>query len=215
MLMMFSMNDLWYYKFIKMIGVYVATQDRKVLISDYKDIFERAYRFMDEAIIDGNCGELCGFHCCRPVDLNEERLGMYLLPLEYEYMQGDVTRDFEIHSSLHHDMPPKIKKCYYIYCHEEDGCLRDLRPIQCRTYPFEPHIENGVFSLVIEKEQIHDCPLLNMIPQWRQAFIDGVFKGWIELMKIPIIKYNTLYYSNERMKANNILKRYTKNGWNE
>lgn len=188
-------------------------QGRKKLLSRYEEIFKLAYELMDESIIDGNCGDLCGFHCCRPEQGNGDRLGMHLLPLEYEYMQCDKVSDFEIHSNQDHDMPPKIKKCYYIYCHEEEGCLRDFRPIQCRTYPFEPHMENGEFSIVIEKEQIHECPLLNMIPQWRQAYIEGVYNGWMELMKIPMIKYNIRYFSNERIKSNNILKRYRKNGW--
>lgn len=179
----------------------------------YKENFEKAYEYMDEPIINGNCGELCGYHCCRSKDDQGQRLGMYLLPLEYEYMQVGKATDFEIHTKEFHDMPPKIKKCYYIYCHEEVGCLRELRPIQCRTYPFEPHMEEGEFSLVIEKNQIHKCPILNTIPEWRQEFIDGIYKGWLELMKVPIIEYNTLYYSKKRIEAGNILKRYSVNGW--
>lgn len=191
----------------------MATKDKESMKIKYKEIFETAYRLMDEAIIDGNCGELCGYHCCRRSDAAGDHMGMYLLPLEYEYMQYDQATEFEIHSNLLYDMPPKIKKSYYIYCHEKEGCLRELRPIQCRTFPFEPHIENGEFSIVIEKEQIHACPLIGMIPQWRQAFIDGVYNGWLELMKVPIIKYNTLYFSKERIKTNNIFKQYTANGW--
>ena len=191
----------------------MAKQDKTTKMNKYKNNFEKAYRLMDQTIIDGNCGELCGYHCCRRNDDHGEHLGMYLLPLEYEYMQCDKADDYEIHSHKFHDMPPKIKKSYYIYCHEDEGCLREFRPIQCRTYPCEPHIENGEFSLVIEKEQIHTCPLLDMIPQWRQAFTRGIYEGWIELMKVPIIKYNTLYFSKKRIEANNILKRYNKNGW--
>jgi hypothetical protein len=187
----------------------VANQKKEAMRIDYKEIFEKAYRLMDEAIIEGNCGELCGYHCCRRNDVDGKRLGMYLLPLEYEYMQCDVATDYDLHSHLQYDMPPKIKKYYYIYCHESEGCLRDHRPIQCRSYPFEPHMENGEFSIVIEKEQIHGCPLLDMMPQWRQEFIDGVYDGWLELMKIPILKYNTEYFSMERIKANNIMKKYT------
>ncbi len=179
----------------------------------YKEIFEKAYELMNEPIIEGNCGALCGYHCCRRIDLTGERLGMYLLPLEYEYMQIDKGMDHEVHSYLEYDMPPKIKKRHYIYCHEEEGCLRTLRPIQCRTYPFEPHFENGEFSLVIEREQIHACPLHGMISEWRQAFIDGIYAGWLELMKVPIIKYNTLYFSMERTEMDNILKQYKQEGW--
>lgn len=169
---------------------------------------------MDEAIIEGNCGELCGYHCCRQKHETGERLGMYLQPLEYEYVQKDIAIDYEIHYSTQYDMPPKIKKSYYIFC-KETQCMRNFRPIQCRTYPFEPHIENGKFSLVIEKEQIHQCPLLESTQTWRQEFIDGIYKGWQELMKIPMIQYSTIFYSNERIAAGNISKRYAEKGWVE
>jgi len=186
----------------------VTDKNTKSMRTDYQAIFEEAYHLMDEAIIAGNCGELCGYHCCRRNDADGKRLGMYLLPLEYEYMQCEVVADYDLHSHLQYNMPPKIKKYYYIYCHLAEGCLRDHRPIQCRTYPFEPHIENGEFSIVIEKEQIHGCVLIERIPEWRQAFIDGVYNGWLELMKIPIIKYNIEYFSKERIAANNIMKQY-------
>ncbi|MBF4693476.1 hypothetical protein [Fusibacter ferrireducens] len=180
---------------------------------DYQAIFNRAYQLMNEPIIEGNCGELCGYHCCRRQERTGERLGMYLLPLEFEYMQRGKAVDYEVHSCQIYDMPPKIKKLYYIFCHESEGCLRDLRPVQCRTYPFEPHLDENGFSLVIEKDQIHACPLLNRIPEWRQAFIEGVYKGWLELMKIPIIKYHILYFSLERNEMENINRRYTDRGW--
>lgn len=183
------------------------------MVLDYKEVFEKAYRLMNEPVISGNCGELCGYHCCRRQEKTGERLGMYLLPLEFEYMQSGKVDDFEVHSCLLYDMPPKIKKMYYIFCHEEEGCLRDLRPVQCRTYPFEPHIEAGELSLVIEREQIHACPLLEIIPQWRKEFIEGIYEGWLELIKIPIIKYHILYFSKERLEMDNISKRYTAQGW--
>ncbi|MDO9491376.1 hypothetical protein [Acetobacterium sp.] len=189
----------------------MTDKNKKSLRMDYQAIFIEAYHLMDEAIIAGNCGELCGYHCCRRNDGDGKRLGMYLLPLEYEYMQCAVVTDYDLHSHLQYNIPPKIKKYYYIYCHLAKGCLRDHRPIQCRTYPFEPHLENGTFSLVIEKEQIHGCVLIERITEWRQAFIDGVFNGWLELMKIPIIKYNIEYFSKERIAANNIMTHYTSN----
>jgi hypothetical protein len=179
----------------------------------YKEIFENAYKLMNEPIVDGNCGERCGYHCCRHRDANEEKLGMYLLPLEFEYMQSGHVDDFEIHNHRVYDMPPKIKKLHYIHCQKTEGCLRNYRPIQCRTYPFEPHLDDGEFSLVIEKDQLHACPLLDNIPEWRQAFIDGVFNGWLELLKIPMIYYYVSHYSKERIIEKNILKEYSNHTW--
>lgn len=186
----------------------MTNQSKKTIRADYQAIFKKAYALMDQAIIAGNCGELCGYHCCRRIDGDGNRLGMYCLPLEYEYMQAAVVTDYEVHSQKHYKMAPKIKKMYYIYCHLAEGCLRDHRPIQCRTYPFEPHLDNGVFSLVIEKDQLHHCPLITHRSEWRQAFVDGVFNGWLELLKIPIISYHVEYFSKERSAADNIMMHY-------
>lgn len=179
-----------------------------------KKIYDEAYALMDVPVISGNCGERCGFHCCRPYDENGDRFGMYLLPLEFEYMQCDTPADYEIHSAEFYDLPPRIKKRYYMYCHEEKGCLRELRPIQCRTYPFEPHLDKGELILVIEKTQIHECPLLNEYKQWQPSFIDGIYKGWELLLQIPLVRYWIQYVSDERSKNNNIkLTFHPHRGW--
>lgn len=191
----------------------MTNQSKKTIRADYQAIFKKAYALMDQAIIAGNCGELCGYHCCRRIDGDGNRLGMYCLPLEYEYMQAAVVTDYEVHSQKHYKMAPKIKKMYYIYCHLAEGCLRDHRPIQCRTFPFEPHLDNGVFSLVIEKDQLHHCPLITRRSEWRQAFVDGVFNGWLELLKIPIIKYHVEYFSKERSAADNIMMHDPSDGY--
>jgi len=156
-------------------------------------------------MIDGNCGLLCNFHCCRDFDedsVGGEELGIYLLPLEYEYMvQGQpfeghlrVTR----HTNKLYEMPPKIKSMYFVYCSDSSGCLREHRPIQCRTYPFEPHIENDELYIVVEQEQIHKCPLLKQKDQWRPEFIQGVWQAWNLLVTIPAVKYLVQYDSRMR-----------------
>ena len=175
---------------------------------EFKEIFEEAYKMMDEPIIDGNCGELCDYHCCRSHEGENNKLGMYLLPLEYELMQKDSVVDFEIHSNLIYEMPSKIKKLYYIFCDEANGCLRSMRPIQCRTYPFEPHIENDKLFLIIEKNQIHSCPLLNKKDSWRWEFVIGIYKGWELLIQIPRLKYYIKKISEKRLKNDNISDKY-------
>lgn len=156
---------------------------------DIQKIYQKAYQLMDQAIIDSNCGLLCNYHCCRDKDETGRPIGMYLLPLEYEAVQKPYVTDYEIHSSKEYDIPGKLKKMYYIFCHEDQGCLRHLRPIQCRTYPFEPHLIDGKLHLIIEHGQFHNCPLLNQKDLWRDEFVQGIYKGWLELLKIPMVKY--------------------------
>lgn len=172
------------------------------MFMEIKEIYERAYALMDEPVIEGNCGTLCNYHCCRDDGDDGEKMGIYLLPLEYETMiKGQefekrlrITR----HTSKVYEMPSRIKNLYFVYCSDSSKCLRGHRPIQCRTYPFEPHIENGELHIVVLKDQIHQCPLLKQEKNWRQEFIHGVYEGWKLLITIPIVKYLIEYDSMER-----------------
>ncbi len=169
---------------------------------EIKEIFEKAYTLMNEPVIEGNCGTLCNYHCCRDDGDDGEKMGIYLLPLEYETMiRGNafekrlgITR----HTNKVYEMPSKIKSLYFVYCSDSSQCLRDHRPIQCRTYPYEPHIENGELYLIVLKDQIHQCPLLKQEEKWRKEFIQGVYAGWQLLITIPIIRYLIEYDSRER-----------------
>lgn len=167
-----------------------------------KEIFEQAYLLMDEPVIDGNCGMLCNYHCCRDDGDDGEQMGIYLLPLEYEAMiQGQVFEKrlrITRHSNKLYEMPSKIKNLYFVYCSDSSKCLREYRPVQCRTYPFEPHIENGELYIIVLKDQIHQCPLLKQEDNWRPEFIRGVYEGWKLLISIPIVRYLIESDSKER-----------------
>ena len=180
------------------------------MIMNYSEIFKKAYELMDESIIDGNCGLLCNFHCCRDKDENGERLGIYLLPEEYEavFIEHPEIEVESLSKEEHGDLylPESIGNLHYMYCGGAMDCVRELRPIHCRTYPLEPHIEQGKLMLVIEKEQIHKCPILKMENEWRKEYINGVFEGWKLLIQIPKIRTMVKYESNERIRSNNIKK---------
>ncbi|MBN2259942.1 MAG: hypothetical protein JW702_05335 [Clostridiales bacterium] len=175
---------------------------------DYKGIFERAYRFMDVNLTEGNCGESCGYHCCRNIDESGKIFGLYFLPFEYELMQKgkgliDESRT-EVHTKIAYEMPKGVRKLYYGFCKDNKNCIRELRPIQCRTYPLVPHLESGVLSLVIEKNQEHQCPLIQKRELWNTEFEVGILNGWKELLQISQIKVMIEYESEERIKKENI-----------
>lgn len=174
---------------------------------DYKNLYEKVYEYMDVQLVDGDCGKLCNHHCCRTYD-GDEKMGIYLMPYEYESIlkESDFNKNLKIekHNSFEYNIPHKVGQLNYIYCEDEFGCFRHLRPIQCRSYPFEPHLENNELYLVIEKDQIHKCPLIEKMDQWREEFIKGIYAGWSELIKINKVKYMIEYDSKERLFDNNI-----------
>jgi len=167
-----------------------------------REIFQKAYALMDEPVTDGDCGLLCGRHCCRETDSAGERMGIYLLPQEYEAMLRGSAAEPGLkktrHTGQHYDLPPGIDGLWFVFCDDSGGCLRELRPIQCRTYPFEPHYAAGELSLVVLQEQIHGCPLLDRPQIWRPEFIKGVFEGWRLLMQLPQVKQLVAYDSRLR-----------------
>jgi len=143
---------------------------------------------MNEAIIEGNCGQLCDYHCCRSHEEDED-LGMYLLPLEYEAIQKNRGVDFEVHSSYDYEIYG-AKKLFYIFCNNNSGCLREFRPVQCRTYPLEPHMEDGKLMMIIENDQFHKCPLIDNRAIWRKEFIKGIYAGWALLLTLePVLRH--------------------------
>ncbi|AOT72203.1 hypothetical protein [Geosporobacter ferrireducens] len=179
---------------------------------DYQKIYLQAYQYMGEKVLEEDCGKLCNSHCCRNKTEIGEKIGIYLMPHEFEsvYQGTELEQRLKVekHSSKVYYIPPGVKFLYYFHCDKEQGCFRELRPIQCRSYPFEPHLEKGILSMVIEKEQIHQCPLLDRIHDLRDAFVKGVFMGWETLLQIPEVRLLVEYDSKERARCNNILHRF-------
>lgn len=176
---------------------------------DYRAIYKRAYELMDEPIMDGNCGELCNYHCCRNVKENGEDMGIYLLPFEFEAMlEGTPFMEgieIDKHSNKDYYICKDVEFLYYMICNLEKGCLREYRPIQCRTYPFEPYLESGKLYLIIEKDQDHKCPLLTTPEKWRSSFVRGIYYGWMELLQIPQIRAHIQYDTDRNRKGKNVL----------
>ncbi len=179
----------------------------------YKHIFKEAYELMDISLIDGNCGELCNYHCCRRKHENGEKLGIYFLPYEYESLQADGDlidkASLSVHTNKAYDLPPGIKKLFYGYCKDSSPCIRELRPIQCRTFPFVPHIEDGKLTIVIEKDQEHDCPLIEDHSRWNRDFEKRILMAWRKLIEIDKIRLLVEFDSEERIALDNILYKYT------
>lgn len=173
-------------------------------------IYKRAYALMDQSVIDSNCGALCNYHCCRPIDDQGNGMGMYLLPYEYKYLKMKNGLDgmaLERHTNDAFELPEGVEQMFYMFC-DEENCNRVLRPIQCRTYPFEAHLIDGQLYLVIEKMQVHNCPLLVMKDKWRREFIAGVYEGWALLLSVPNIRHYIQGESRIREQEGNIQALY-------
>lgn len=178
-------------------------------LEEIREIYLHAYELMNVTLIDGDCGKYCNYNCCR--DNNEgDKMGIYLYPFEYEAVLKEHIEKNELTFEYHHFedyyMASHLDGQYFLYCGHDSGCLRALRPIQCRTYPLEPHIVKGELKLVIEKSQVHDCPFLMKENQWNPDFVKRIYEGWSELIKIDEVRKLVIHDTFNRVNSMQVKK---------
>ncbi len=185
-----------------------------------KRTYQAIYRLLDRVSpIDGDCGTLCNSACCtcqyEPDELEfnaandvnaDNYLGLYLLPGEQKfYEQADdewiewghlMAEDYDFPESWH-------GKVYFIQCRTAPNCPRNRRPIQCRTFPLAPHIdEDGFFHIILHCDELpYTCPLLEVNKvnnadgvsetheelSLNEDFIQATYTVWKHLIRDPYI----------------------------
>lgn len=142
--------------------------------------------------VDYDCGRLCGEICCLydDEDYPNDDLIIYLLP--GEELLYDSSKSFEL---VHYDIgeinyPNSWKDgVYTVRCMNPPNCERDIRPIQCRTFPLIPHIDkNSRFHLIFDESQYpYKCPLIHDGIELNEEFITETYKAWRFLLKNRLI----------------------------
>ncbi|MDO4485331.1 MAG: hypothetical protein Q4C46_01925 [Bacillota bacterium] len=154
--------------------------------------------------INDDCGLLCGAACCtceseRGVtdkaganDCNADfSMGLYLLPGEEKLFSGDedwlswgwiMAEEYEFPESWH-------GKVYFLQCNTAPVCDRKKRPLQCRTFPLAPHIdEDGNLLLIYHSGRLpYSCPLITERIKLNESFIKATYTAWKHLMSDPLI----------------------------
>ncbi len=155
-----------------------------------KRTFKAIYRLLDRVSpIDGDCGKLCGAACCTAEDGRE--LGIYLLPGEEKvHDRKDNWLEWTKEDAEDYDFPGSWKgKVYFVKCKTPPICPREKRPMQCRTFPLVPHInEEGELSLVYNDLDLpYRCPLIEDEMPLNDDFVQATFTVWKHLIEDPLI----------------------------
>lgn len=159
------------------------------------------YRLLDRVSpIDGDCGLLCGSACCMGGhagdpgsgdDSNGNPVGIYLLPGEEKvHSKHDEWLDWAEDDADDYDFPDSwTGKVYFINCKTPPYCPREKRPLQCRTFPLTPHLdENDELSLVYNDLELpYACPLIYEAIPLNDDFVKATLTVWKHLVRDPLI----------------------------
>ena len=157
-----------------------------------KRTFRAIYRLLDRVSpVPFDCGTICGAVCCNAVDYSED-MGMILLPGEEKLhdRQSDWLK-WEAFDAEESDFPDTwIGKVYFVKCKNPPKCPRNLRPMQCRTFPLLPHIdkEGNLHLIYNDYELPYVCPMIEDEVELDPRFIRATFTAWKHLICDPLIR---------------------------
>ena len=157
-----------------------------------KRTYQAIYRLLDRVSpIDTDCGQLCGAACCMGDPEGEETVGIYLLPGEEKlHSRHDEWLDWSEDYAEDYEFPDSwTGKVCFINCKTPPHCPREKRPIQCRTFPLTPHIdEDGELSLIYNDLDLpYACPLIYEAVPLNDDFVRATLTVWKHLIRDPLI----------------------------
>ncbi len=169
---------------------------------EYEEIYAK---LGDVSPIDGDCGKLCAASCCSldgkyPEGIKNEdygmddaedeadgELGIYLLPGEDAlHDKGDSWLKWSEEDALEAGFPESwTGKVQFVKCHGAENCRRDLRPIQCRTFPVAPYLTHDEkLKLILYTDTLpYKCPLVYGAYHLNDDFLKATFSAWSRLIQ--------------------------------
>ena len=152
-----------------------------------EDTYTRIYRMLDDVSpVPFDCGSICGKACC--ISENEGD-GIFLLPGEEKLHRKEDWKSWEVVDPVHFFVPEVWdKKAVFVTCGMNGLCKRQMRPIQCRTFPLAINIIDG--KAVVEKNGMslgYCCPLVEQEAGLDPKFVETTRRVWDILIKDELI----------------------------
>lgn len=156
-----------------------------------KRTYQAIYRLLDRVSpIDSDCGLLCGAACCMG-SATDDDAGIYLLPGEEKlHSKHDDWIDWAEDRAEDYEFPDSwTGKVFFINCKTPPHCPREKRPIQCRTFPLTPHLdENDELCLIYNDLDLpYACPLIYEAIPLNDDFVRATLTVWRHLIRDPLI----------------------------
>lgn len=176
-----------------------------------KETYLKIYQLLDTVSpVDYDCGELCESICCTCNDENtkDKDMVIYLLPGEEELFFDTHNKndnnwcDISKENTKYYEYPKSWNgDVFFIRCKTPPTCNRKLRPIQCRTFPLTPFInEDNKLQMIYEIDNsTYICPLIKENIKLNQDFIEKTYKAWSLLIEDELI-YDLIKMDSELIK---------------
>ncbi len=156
--------------------------------------YRKIYSMLDTVSpLPFDCGSLCGSICCsdEPFSGYSDSY-IYLLPGEKEFLDlAGHELIIEKQPVSEHYLPSSWGEYVYIArCPGKDHCRRQLRPIQCRSFPLEPHLgKRGRLELIYcDLDLPYSCSLISEKKELSDDFVRVTYEAWKLLMEDKAIR---------------------------
>ena len=142
--------------------------------------FESVYRKFGGTIwIGHDCGvEVCGnCACCYPHYDHGRPSHIYYVPGELEFLKSALGSDLPARQ-LSPDIPE-------YHCFGNERCVYELRPLDCRSYPYWPIVHEGSF-IGFRDLRSPRCPIESLPPDFREEIREAwlrVFERYREILR--------------------------------
>ena len=155
--------------------------------------YRAIYRLLDRVSpLDTDCGALCNAACCTSAYEDGEEMGIFLLPGEEAlHSPDDEWLDWSEESAEELGFPDSWPETVnFVHCKTPPHCPREKRPIQCRSFPLTPHLnEDGEMSLVYNDLDLpYRCPLIDEQTSLNDSFVQATETVWKHLIRDPRIR---------------------------
>jgi len=178
-----------------------------------REQYQRVYELLDAATpVPFDCGQVCGAVCCLDQSgiSDDEAFGIFLLPgEEIVHDQSNAWLEWQKEDCGDYEFPDSwTGTVWFVKCSGPESCRRELRPVQCRTYPLAPYLDENKKLRVIwdDTELPYCCPIIEERAELQEEFVQAVYDAWSILITDPLIRdYVELESSYRRGTADIIL----------
>lgn len=148
------------------------------------------HRLLSVRMTDFDCGKLCASKngdipfCC-----DNREVAPVLYEREYRWLKkcGDLWKRMPVRTKAERKLVEESLSFYvFARCRGHTRCSRALRSIACRTFPFEPFVdERGcVVGLIYQDEHGSRCPLVGKPRRaYNPNYITNALRFWWELLE--------------------------------